>query len=765
MRLNIYFWFIAIMFCNTLIADETHKIVINEVMSENDTVLADEYGEFHDWIEIYNAGDESVNLKGYGLSDNESQLFKWTFPDIEFLPSSYLVVFASSQDRTNGSLHTNFKLSSDGETLSLTLPDSNLIDRIEFDEIPTDISIGKKDVESSDLFYFVAPTPGNRNTNEGFNGICSSPDFSSPGGFVIPFFLTLSSDSDDETIHYTLDGSVPNEFSTVYSSPIWITGTTVVSAVCYESDCIPGSVKCHSYYSVFPDILTSTRLPIVIVETLGTSISNEPKIRARMSIIFNGENNLNDISSPFNEYDGWIGIEYRGQTSQGFPKKQFGIETRDEIDRNLNISLFGFPKENDWILHAPYSDKTLMRNVLAYSIAEDMGQYASRTKYCELILNGKYQGVYVFMEKLKHDKNRVDLSELHPYQLSEPEISGGYFLKTDKEASQFITPSNIWMTILSPDGITIPATQKNWIKNYVCDFEASLANPDFTNQTTGYSKYINVDSFIDYYLIIQALRNIDGFRISTYYCKDRNEKLKMGPIWDFNIALGNVNYYDGWKTNGWYHSGSYFPFWWLRLLEDPNYFDKCKKRWQELRKNVLDSNILIEKIDAITNQLKFAQQRNFEKWDALGSYVWPNAPGYEDRDTYEKEVDWMKTWLIGRLNWIDSEYDSFFANFYSSKHTAFIDEEIHFLDSSVGNPQTWLWNFGEIGGVSAKHNPLYSYSNEGLYTISLTVSNSLGVDTCVKTNYINIIPEPISIVCLFVFFISKHCIGLSVGKN
>ena len=177
---------------------------------------------------------------------------------------------------------------------------------------------------------------------------------------------------------------------------------------------------------------SSSNLPIVILDTEGQDIPDEPKITARMQIIDNGPNTRNSVLDTPTGYDGFIGIELRGSSSQAFPKKQYGVETRDEAGDNLNVSLLGMPEENDWVLYAPYSDKSLMRNVLAYELARRMGRYASRTRFVEVVLNGDYQGVYVLMEKIKRDRNRVDINNLKEDEISGDDLTGGYLIRIDR---------------------------------------------------------------------------------------------------------------------------------------------------------------------------------------------------------------------------------------------------------------------------------------------------------------------------------------------
>ena len=169
-----------------------------------------------------------------------------------------------------------------------------------------------------------------------------------------------------------------------------------------------------------------------MIDTYGEEIPDEYKIVAHMGIIDNGTN-MNYYDDPFNGYDGQISIETRGSTSQSFPKKQYALETQDSDGENLNVPILGMPSENDWILHAPYSDKSLLRNFLSYELYGEMGWYSTRTRFCEVVINGDYKGLYLFMEKIKRDNNRVDISTLNPDEILDDDLTGGYILKIDKK--------------------------------------------------------------------------------------------------------------------------------------------------------------------------------------------------------------------------------------------------------------------------------------------------------------------------------------------
>lgn len=416
----------------------------------------------------------------------------------------------------------------------------------------------------------------------------------------------------------------------------------------------------------------SSNLPIIIIDTHGQTIQDEVRILADMGIIDNGEGQRNQVDDPFNDYNGIIAIELRGTTSKWFPKQPYRFETQNIQGDNLNISLLGMPKENDWVLYNPYSDKSLIRNVMAYKISNDLGRYASRTRFCELILNGDYKGVYVLMEKIKRDKNRVDISEMDHDDVAGDALTGGYIIKIDKLSGKLVDgwdseSNHVYYQYHYPKADEINEQQKVYIQNFMNEFESVMQTIDYDDPVHGYAKYINLDSFVDYFIVNEVCRNIDGYRLSTFMYKDRDSKggkLIFGPVWDFNLSFGNADYYDGFNPNGWnldllmWQSAHDFhpPYWMKTLREDETFKGKLYQRWQALRREELDLDSLLAEIDFLAGFLDEAQQRNFERWPILGEHVWPNA---FIGDTYQEEIDFMKTWLEERIVWMDEAIESY----------------------------------------------------------------------------------------------------------
>src|SRR5690606_12306747 len=194
-----------------------------------------------------------------------------------------------------------------------------------------------------------------------------------------------------------------------------------------------------------------------------------------------------------NNYSGYIGIEPRGQSSLHWPKKNYSVETRDEFGNNLNTKILGMPKENDWILHGPFSDRSLIRNALAYNVSNQIGQYASRTRFCELFINDEYLGVYVFLEKIKPDDDRVNIRKLLPSHVAD--VTGGYIIKYDKDASS----GSIKIVYPKEDSITIQ--QQEYIQGYYRNYLMSLHDSVILNPERGYRKYVDISSYIDFTII------------------------------------------------------------------------------------------------------------------------------------------------------------------------------------------------------------------------------------------------------------------------
>jgi len=414
-----------------------------------------------------------------------------------------------------------------------------------------------------------------------------------------------------------------------------------------------------------PIILDGFNLPIILIDTYGVEIPDEPRIPASMGII-NNESGINYIDDPFNDFDGSITIERRGNSSQWQGKTPYRFETVDDEGENSNVELLGLPSENDWVLYAPWQDKTMIRNVLTYQLSNEMGRYASRSRHVELYLNDEYRGIYVLMEKIKRDGNRVDISKLNPDEITGDDVTGGYILKFD----WFYTGDNIGgfesefdemiYNYHYPKPSDIVPEQEAYIEEYINGFETIMMGTDYTNDSTGYPSMMNVESFVDFILLQELAKNVDAYRLSTYIYKDKesiDNRLTAGPVWDFNHGFGNCDYGETWEIDNWLleynpEGGDQMAFWWELLWEDLAFQHKAAVRYTELRQTIFSEEHIYSIIDSIADYLGPAVDRNFARWPLLGNYIWPN---YYVFDTYEEEIDYLKSWTAQRLAWMDSD--------------------------------------------------------------------------------------------------------------
>jgi len=494
-------------------------------------------------------------------------------------------------------------------------------------------------------------------------------------------------------------GNSPSGTQTVSFSPVagWTTPKDIpVTIVGGTTITITGTYRREG------EPLFRSNLPLIVIDTDGETIIDEPKINVNMTVIWDPSGGDNYVGSTHIDFDGKIGIELRGQSSQRwYDKKQYGLEIRDEADQDLNASLLGMPEQADWVLYGPYADKSLIRNFLIYELSNQIGSYAPRCKFVEMFLNDDggtldeedhYVGLYALTEKIKRDPARVPISQLTELDNGPLIITGGYLLEMsprtkltqaeiDNEAfieTPLITP-NLVLVHKYPRCDRITAQQKQYIQDYVCEFENVLYSEDFRHVLYGYRQYIDVPSFIDHMLLNELANNIDAFMASAFMYKKRNGLLYMGPIWDFNITFGN--------NNLWYPTfadsvDSVFDprhgkVWATRLFDDPDFVEQYRARWQQLRQNEFHLDNILTIIDELTDRLGEAQARNFDRWPILNTPVWPNDPDdygptwpdgspgdetwpwwpYEDAwpdpGTWEGELQDLKNWIQDRVAWLD----------------------------------------------------------------------------------------------------------------
>ena len=414
--------------------------------------------------------------------------------------------------------------------------------------------------------------------------------------------------------------------------------------------------------------LTSSNLPIVIINTDGgLTILDEPKLPATMKLIWRGPGELNYVSDQDNpdylDYNGRIGIEIRGSSSQESPKKNYGFTTRmaDNVTNN-NISLLGMPEENDWILGGMVFDTAMIRDYLCHNLSRRLGNYASRAAYCEVIINNDYKGLYILQEKLKADDKRIDIIKIKETDNSIPDLTGGYITKADKPTggdpiawtmlSFQDSPVDYIHELPKPENATMQQTA--YIKNEFYSLE-SAASSNNSSVTSGYPSIIDIPSFIDFMIINEFASNPDAYQYSTYFHKDRNGKLRAGPIWDLDLSFGNDLFQwflDRSKTYLWYFEDYYYnngSTFWRDLFHNSVFRCYLSKRWNEIIQpgQPLYPDSLNALIDMTVAEISGAVAREYQRWGKTGSHG--------------QRIAAIKTFMSERSAWISDNIGSYGA--------------------------------------------------------------------------------------------------------
>jgi CotH kinase protein len=347
-------------------------------------------------------------------------------------------------------------------------------------------------------------------------------------------------------------------------------------------------------------------------------------------------------------------IRGRGNSTWGFDKKPYRLRL------DAAAALLGMPDSRHWVLLANHADKTLLRNDITFELGRQLGMaWTPRSRQVQVRLNGRYDGVYQLTEHIRIASQRVRIDELDPAVTGGPEISGGYLLQIDEDSTGspacFVTAVAV-MTICGedPEDFSAVPAQRDYIARYMQDAENALFGPDFANEATGYAAYIDVESAIQYYLANELVKNVDGnLRRSTYLFKPRDGKLHFGPLWDFDLAIGNASHLGGTEVQGWYIRSA--P-WFTRLFEDPRFAERVAATWRAMKSDGrLDA--LLAYVDRRAIESSSAQADNFERWPIMDSYVFFSV-AKPFPNSWDNEVAYLRRFLVERIAWIDGQLAS-----------------------------------------------------------------------------------------------------------
>ena len=462
-------------------------------------------------------------------------------------------------------------------------------------------------------------------------------------------------------------------------------------------------------------ILTDSNLPIVVIEIDGgATIPDEPRVYGNMKIIWHQDgsrNYLTDVNNPqFLNYDGRISIEIRGSTSQMLSKKPYSLTTLEADDvTNNNVSLLNLPQENDWILNSLAFDETGMRDVLSYELSERLGQYAPRRVYCEVMVNGDYKGLYAFMEKIKVDKDRVNIVKMDETCNSYPEVTGGYITKADKNTGGDPVAWTMqgyggswWWGGSSTDFIhhypkpeNITNAQNNYIHGVFTTL-ASKAGSHDVSVASGIPSVIDIPSFVDFMMIAEYSSNVDVYSLSTFFHKDRKGKLRAGPVWDYNLSFGhdefgNRSRYDVWQFDNSDNNG---PKFWKDLFDTSLFRCYMARRWNELTQpgQPLNHDVVCARIDEFDALISEGVERDNQRWHKMTNHA--NA------------LVEMKNWIQQRINWLNQNIGSY-TGCAEVDLPPLVISKIHY------HPEDW-W------GIDGDRLEFIEITNHGDETVDLT---------------------------------------------
>jgi hypothetical protein len=519
----------------------------------------------------------------------------------------------------------------------------------------------------------------------GVAGSGQSPDgggstFTAPVVFTPPsqtfqgtLQVSLSTMGDGE-IRYTIDGTPPTASSMLYTgTPVSVTATTQVRAQTFMQG-VPASVSTTGLY-VARSFDMTLDLPIVIVDFYGRgkpSTTNRTAVDAAFMTFELAGGAASLTATP--TLAARAGIHIRGQSSAMYAKPPYRIELHDGSDNDEDHPVLGMPAESDWVLNSPYPDKALIRNAFVYSLGRDMGMPAPRFAFAEVYLNysarpvnaSDYVGVYLMVETIKNQKDRLNLQQLKDKDISLPKLSGGYIFKFELLASEepklLCTGDTLtcWKDLELYDPLPVTPEQQAYITRYLQTFHDNLHTSGFADPTTGYPASIDPGSFVDQLIIHELTRNMDAYVRSQYFYKDRDAKVFAGPLWDYDLTMDVGGFFDNRNTQGWQYEQNAVRNgvdndWFQRLMTDPAFVARVVTRWKTLRQGLLADAQIDARINKLTAGLANAAARNFQKWPILTTAM-VSLFKTSTQSTWQAQVDNMRTWAKTRAAWLDTQW-------------------------------------------------------------------------------------------------------------
>ena len=424
-------------------------------------------------------------------------------------------------------------------------------------------------------------------------------------------------------------------------------------------------------YTGLPILYLNTEIPI-------QDITKEEYVFGKMELIYESGEKFSYTFKKEKDGEKKEGVKGRGNTSWGMPKKGYSIK----FDKKQ--SLFGLPESKKWCIIANYSDKTLLRNKLASVLGNDIFDSEWNPSFIsvDVVWNGEYQGNYIFCERNVIGEGRVDIQDISDYteeniaknkyvDINEDGVvdlyDGGFIIEIDKRKDApfwFQTKKEgAFVALKDPDEVSVEI--QNHVSNVVQTAENSLYEVNYIDEENGWRKYFDENSVIDWYIVNEVARNRDAKSYSSIYkyFSPKDGKIHFGPLWDFDIGYGNDGEngerIDQGMFTGWYITRG---IWISQMITDSLFFRNLRNRWVQKKSQLIE--MVTAGLQSLADANAVSAECNFKKWEILGKYVWPNPVGYDERLTYQSEVDYMKDWITERIAWLDNALKNSFIISY-----------------------------------------------------------------------------------------------------
>lgn len=659
----------------------TASPMITEFQTNNFSTVTDGYGFHSSWIEVFNPSEEAIQLEDWHLTDSPEQLERWSFPSIELLPGEFLLVFASNAPAASeAEPTTNFELDNTDSYLALVSPDGVTVEQefLGFPKQLIDVSYGVADSPLDAPVFYRTPTPG------AANGVAAAPSprvVTKSGVFTDELEVVIESQNAGLQIHYTLDGTQPSVDSERYVQPFTIDESALLQAVAFDNSqnpifdpSIPTSAN---FLAVGSELANDTSdLPVVVIDIRAggeTSIADQAGLVQTPSII--GVFELNDQtqrSSPSVsnlQHFGRAGLRDWGGSAAQQSKANIHMQTWEEFGTGrhdaTDSQLLNFSADSEFLLYSPYTfDRSLIRHQVMFELSDQLGKWAPQFREVEVYFNrdngvvtgSDYFGVYVMMEWPKAAPHRIDVTPSNRFAAPE-EI--GYVFESDMVGGG-VPEDDLgngflrrWAAPHHPNDPTVDlrhrATleQQQWANQFLTDFATSLERAPDINDPDGYSRFIDVGSWVDYHLMTVLSKNPEGLYRDLIVSLPAGGKLQFGPLWDLDRIINSPDTRSA-DPEEWEGSSGRFSYfdggnWWGDLFDDAGFWQAYVDRWEELRHSVFSDDNLLNVIDEMANRVGESQARNFARWTEVA----PRFGGWEN------EVADMKSWLLRRVAFMD----------------------------------------------------------------------------------------------------------------